>query len=99
MYLLSPYLIKYKNLKIKIIEKKKFLNFLIFNKNISFNFLYSLNSDKIEHSINNLDLNNVKVDALTKMLNTVLYNKINYKKNHKESLFASKIIDNVRKKL
>ena len=65
MYLLSPYLIKYKNLKIKIIEKKKFLNFLIFNKNISFNFLYSLNSDKIEHSINNLDLNNVKVDALT----------------------------------
>ena len=99
MYLLSPYLIKYKNLKIKIIEKKKFLNFLIFNKNISFNFLYSLNSDKIEHSINNLDLNNVKVDALTKMLNTVLYNKINYKKNHNESLFASKIIDNVRKKL
>lgn len=99
MYLLSPYLIKYKNLKIKIIEKKKFLNFLISNKNISFNFLYSLNSDKIEHSINNLDLNNVKVDALTKMLNTVLYNKINYKKNHKESLFASKIIDNVRKKL
>ena len=99
MYLLSPYLIKYKNLKIKIIEKKKFLNFLIFNKNISFNFLYSLNSDKIEHSINNLDLNNVKVDALTEMLNTVLYNKINYKKNHKESLFASKIIDNVRKKL
>jgi len=58
-----------------------------------------LNSDKIEHSINNLDLNNVKVDALTKMLNTVLYNKINYKKNHNESLFASKIIDNVRKKL
>ena len=99
MYLLSPYLIKYKNLKIKIIEKKKFLNFLIFNKNISFNFLYSLNSDKIEHSINNLDLNNVKVDALTEMLNTVLYNKINYKINHKESLFASKIIDNVRKKL
>jgi hypothetical protein len=82
-----------------MIEKKKFLNFLIFNKSISFNFLYSLNSDKIEHSINNLDLNNVKVDALTKMLNTVLYNKINYKKNHNESLFASKIIDNVRKKL
>lgn len=99
LYLLSPYLSKLKNLKIKMIEKKKFLNFLIFNKNISFNFLYSLNSDKIEHSINNLDLNNVKVDALTKMLNTVLYNKINYKKNHNESLFASKIIDNVRKKL
>jgi hypothetical protein len=99
MYLLSPILEKNKRLKIKIVESKKFLNFLIFNKKISFNFMYSLNSNKREHSINNVSLNNVKVDALAKMLNTVLYKKINYKKNHMESLFASKMIDNVRKKL
>tara|TARA_B110001452_G_scaffold210036_1_gene180399 strand:- start:627 stop:1343 length:717 start_codon:yes stop_codon:yes gene_type:complete len=99
MYLLSPVLDKYKKLKIDILESKKFLNFLIFNKNISFNFLYSLNSNKREHSINSLSLSNVKVDALAKMLNTVLYKKINYKKNHNVSLFASKMIDNVRKKL
>jgi hypothetical protein len=99
MYLISPVLNKYKELKIQILESKKFLNFLIYNRNIRFDFLYSLNSDKREHSINNLSLNNVKVDALAKMLNTVLYKKINYKKNHKMSLFASKMIDNVRKKL
>ena len=99
MYLLYPTFKKHKSLKIKIIESKNYLKFLVFNKNISFDFFYSLKSNVKIHTVNNTSLHNVRVDVLSKMLNSVLYKKINYKINHEASLFASKIIENVKKKL
>jgi hypothetical protein len=99
MYFLYPIISRYKKLRIKIISSRNYLNFLLFNKRVNFNFFYSLKSNNKEHTINNISLSNVKVDVLTKMLITVLYKKPNYKKNHEASLFASKMIENVKERL
>jgi hypothetical protein len=99
MYLLYPVIKKFKKLNIKIIESKNYLNFIIFNKKIILNFFYSLKSNIEEHLINNVSRKETKVDALTIMLDKILYKKVDYKKNHEMSLFASKMTESVKKKL
>ena len=99
MYLLYPKLKKYKKLNIKIIDSKNLLYFRLYNKSKNFNFIYSIKSNLRQHLINKQNFQNFNVDPLNKMLNTVLYGKPNYKKNHYAALFASKIIENVKRKL
>ncbi|MAL65502.1 MAG: hypothetical protein CMF94_05310 [Candidatus Marinimicrobia bacterium] len=99
MYLLYPLIGKLKKLKTIIIDSKNVLNFKLYNTKYNFVFFYNLNSDTREHFINDVDLTEFHFDALTIMLKKVLNNKCNFNRNHNVSLFATKLLENVRKKL
>ena len=82
-----------------IIESKNILYFRLHNNNYNFNFFYSLNSNIRNHFINDIDLDDFRFNALTIMLKKVLNDKCNYNRNHAISLYAIKLLENVRKRL
>jgi len=98
-YFLYDKLRKKKIKKIQIIDCKKDLKFkIIYYDKSEFNFDYSLNNNSKIHKINNTNFV-TKKDILSKMIKNVLNEKINYNKNRERSLFANKLIDNIKKKL
>ncbi len=99
MYLLYPVISKLKKLKIIIIDSKNILHFKLCNIKYNFIFFYNLDSKTREHFINDVDLSKFHFDALKIMLKKVLNDKCNFKRNHNVSLFAIKLLENVRKKL
>ncbi len=98
LYFLYDNLKNYKVKKIKIINIKKNLKFKIKFGNKEIFFHYDLNSDKKIHRINSTNFVTSK-DVLSKMIKSVLNEKVDFKKNMEKSLFANKIIDMVIKKL
>lgn len=88
---------KIKSLLIK--DAKKNLKFQInYYNNLSFNFDYSLNSEKRVHKINNSNFI-TKRDLLSSMIYKVLRNKVDFKKNMRISLFSNRLIDKIAKKI
>ena len=53
--------------------------------------------NKKKHYINNVNLIS-KDDILKKMLKSVIYKKINFKKNEEKALFILKFIENLKKR-
>ena len=87
---------KIKSIIIK--DVKKNLQFQInYYNNLSFNFDYSLNSEKKVHRINNTNFI-TKRDLLSCMIYKVLKNKVNFEKNMRISLFSNRLIDKITKK-
>ena len=92
----------FKNYKIKSIEidhskeKKIFIINLNFKNNKIFLFKYHLKSKNKYHYINNHNFI-TKNDILKKMLKSLLYEKINIKKNNKKALFILKFLDIIKK--
>ena len=92
-----------KNYKIKNINFQKIKNKKIFQVNVIFKnkrelcFKYNLQMNKKKHYINNVNLIS-KDDILKKMLKSVIYEKINYKKNEEKALFILKFIENLKKR-
>ena len=60
-------------------------------------FNYNLQMNKKKHYINNVNLIS-KDDILKKMLKSVIYEKINFKKNEEKALFILKFIENLKKR-
>ena len=88
---------KIKNVYFEKIKRKKIFQVDVLFKNkkvLSFN--YNLQMDQKKHYINNINLIS-KDDILKKMLKSVIYEKINFKKNEKKALFISKFIENLKK--
>ena len=78
-------------------NKKKLFNIKIeLKKKYLFHFLYDLNSKKKDHYINNIKIKSKK-DILKKMLNDVLNNKINIKRNNAKALFILKVLNKFKK--
>ena len=94
-YFLYEKLHKKKIKEIKIIDSSKDLKFYIKYKNLILNFDYSLNSKKKTHFINSVNLI-TKKDILSKMVVDVLNEKANFSLNKKKSLFANKLIDQIK---
>ena len=98
-YLLYDKLKKYKIKKIINHSDKEKLSFSIVYKNFYINFIYSINSKKNIHVINDVNFLKFRGDPLAKMLNKVLANKVNYLKNQKSALFANYLIDKIKYKI
>mgnify|MGYP001257206155 CR=1 FL=1 len=98
LYFLYDKLKNYKVKKIQIINTKRNLKFKIQFGNKEIFFYYDINSHKKIHQINSTNFITRK-DVLSKMIKSVLNEKVDFKKNMKKSLFANKIIDMVIKKL
>ena len=92
----------FKNYKIKSVEidqskkKKFFVVNLKFKNEKFFLFKYHLKSKTKDHYINNHNFI-TKNDILKKMLKSLLYEKINIKKNNKKALFILKFLDIIKK--
>ena len=92
----------FKNYKIKSIDidksrkRKIFLINLKFRNDKTFLFEYHLKSKTKDHYINNHNFI-TKNDILKKMLKSLLYEKINIKKNNKKALFILKFLDIIKK--
>jgi hypothetical protein len=92
----------FRNYKIKSVEidqskKKKFFQInLKFKNDKIFLFKYHLKSKTKDHYINNHNFI-TKNDILKKMLKSLLYEKINIKKNNKKALFILKFLDIIKK--
>ena len=92
----------FRNYKIKSVEidqskKKKFFQInLKFKNDKIFLFEYHLKSKTKDHYINNHNFI-TKNDILKKMLKSLLYEKINIKKNNKKALFILKFLDIIKK--
>tara|TARA_Y100000389_G_C17437536_1_gene506449 strand:+ start:260 stop:988 length:729 start_codon:yes stop_codon:yes gene_type:complete len=97
-YLLSKY-VELKNINlIKIIEKKKLLEFkIILKNNIIFHFHYDINSNVKKHLINKISFDNFKNNPLKDMLKSVLYKNKNFKNNNLDALKCIKLIDRIKK--
>ncbi len=90
---------KVKSLKFDQNKKKKLFNLcLTFTDQKKFLFEYDLNSRIKKHSINNINFI-TKDDALGKMINTVLYNKLDIRFNNSKALFILKFISFLRSKI
>ena len=77
-------------------KKKTFdIKFRLKQKHL-INFLYDLDLKKKNHYINNIKIISKK-DILIKMLNDVLNNKVNIKKNNEKALFILKILNKLKK--
>jgi len=87
-----------KIISIKIISRKKILNFSIsFEKN-NFNFLYDSLNKKKRYSLNNKTLYQKK-DLIKKMYKELIINKKKIKSNQLRSLFIINLIEKVKKKI
>ena len=87
-----------KIISIKIISRKKILNFSIsFEKN-NFNFLYDSLNKKKRYSLNNKTLYQKK-DLIKKMYKELITNKKKIKSNQLRSLFIINLIEKVKKKI
>lgn len=93
----------YKKLKNKRIQKfdvqlKKngFLSFNLVIDSKKFYFIYDLNSKKNTHTFNNINLRSKK-NILKKMISSVIFKKMNYKKNMDIALFSIKTIQSIKK--
>lgn len=97
-YLLEKY-IEIKNIKsLKINYKKKFLELkMILKNNQTFIYNYDINSKDRKHLINNTDFNDFQNNPLKDMLNKVLLNKVNFKRNNIVAIKCLLIIDLIRK--
>tara|TARA_B100000315_G_scaffold49072_1_gene43714 strand:- start:80 stop:799 length:720 start_codon:yes stop_codon:yes gene_type:complete len=93
-------LIKNKNPKnIKILKNTRGeLNLSIKFDRKLFILKYNLNINQKKHSFNNVDLT-TKKNILKKMLLKVIQNKVNFAKNKKISLFASRISKKINEKI
>ena len=87
---------KIKSIIIKDVKKNLKFQINYFNS-LSFNFDYSLNSEKRVHKINNTNFT-TKRDLLSYMIYKVLKNKVNFEKNMQISLFSNRLIDKIAKK-
>ena len=89
IYILYEYLKTIDLTKIVILNKTNKLHFKIDD---SFEFLYDVNTDKVEHSINGYSLFD-EDDILTKMLLSVFEENVDFEYNKKITLFANRVID------
>ncbi len=97
-YLLSKHKDLNKIIFIKIINKKKFLNFKIFFKDKTiFHFYYDINSNIRKHLFNKVSLNNFKNNPIKDMLKTVLYKNIDFKNNNLDAIKCIKLISKIKK--
>lgn len=99
LYLLYDKLNKYKIKKIISYNDKEKLSFSIFYTNFHINFVYSINSKKNLHVINNINLLKFRGNPLANMLKKVLTNKVNYVHNQKSALFTNYLIDKIKTKI
>ena len=80
-------------------KKKKLFHLSIeFKDSTNFLFEYHLKSKLKKHYINNINFIS-KDDVLKKMLNSVLYNKIDMRLNNKKSLFILKFLSFFKNKI
>jgi elongation factor P--beta-lysine ligase len=90
---------KLASLKFNQNSKKKVLEIkTVFQNKIKIIFKYNLNSIQKKHHINNINFF-TKNDILSKMLNRIFTNKVDYDINKKKALFIIKFINIIKKKM
>ena len=84
--------------KIKIIESKKNLAFVLVEKKMIFEFFYDTSSKKKKYSLNGISFYNNK-DILKKMIKNFINKKVDFKANTNKVIYVSKLIDKVKKEI
>ncbi len=98
IYTLYPFIKDLEFKGVDIFQKTDKLFFNVSFDNKYFEFLYDINSDEKEHTINGYDLTG-QDDILTLMLTRVLKEEVDFEYNKKISLFTNEIIDKIRVRL
>lgn len=102
-YLLYPYIKDKKLTNIISLDTKNTLTFILEFNNIKINFLYDRQSNITQHKINNIDFTHTTLqnsqDPITKMLQCVLNNTVDFELNKKQTLYTNKIIRQIQLKL
>ena len=98
IYTLYPFIKDLEFKGVDIFQKTDKLFFNVTFDNKYFEFLYDVNSDEKEHTINGYDLTG-QDDILTSMVSKVLKEEVDFEYNEKISLFANEIIDKIRGRL
>ena len=98
IYTLYPFIKDLEFKGVDIFQKKDKLFFNVTFDNKYFEFLYDLNSDEIEHTINGCTLTGDD-DILTEMLTKVLHKDVDFSYNETITLFTNKIIDNIKRRI
>ena len=100
LYLLQIHL-KNKELKsVDVIDKHNKLHFKAKFDDVEIEFLYDRkNKNKDTHSISEIDLKRSSEDALAKMIKHVLEGGVVFEHNQERALFASKMIDEFKKRI
>ncbi len=98
IYTLYPFIKDSEFKGVDIFQKTDKLFFNVTFDNKYFEFLYDINSDEKEHTINGYDLTG-QDDILSLMLTRVLKEEVDFEYNKKISLFTNKIIDKIRVRL
>ena len=98
LYLLYNHL-KNKKLQIKLIYlKNKQLKFSIYDGYRNYIFLYDYQSNKKIHKINKTNFD-TRINYLSKMIESIISNRVNFDLNHKQALFCVKTIHLINKKI
>jgi len=85
---------------IAVFEKKYELKIILKTiGGIVFNFYYSLESIKLEHTINNINFLQFKGNPIEKMIKRVLEKKVNFKKNNLQAVFCNQIIEKINNEI
>jgi len=98
IYTLYPFIKDLEFKGVDVFQKKEKLFFNVTFDNKYFEFLYDLNSDTTEHTINGCTLTGDD-DILTEMLTKVLSEDVDFIYNETITLFANKIIDNIKRRI
>ena len=69
-----------------------------FNNNVHIQFNYNLNQREKKHFINKICISSKK-DLLKIMINNVLLNKVDFKKNISKALFTIKFLNKIEKQI